>query len=258
MDTFKDIANEWDKIKDTPEEIDSNRVKDNKAAGSVAADDMTGREKHLPTRKQHENLSERLSNMFDKSKRSGSYSKGGGLILPNGRQNFADFHDNYTGTGRMAKKTEVKPLEIAENAPKVDTPQVSAVLYKRCIDCGGPVDKTNFVHDMDFVPPINRFPGEVEMWAAVGLKPGMIVGSLFCLPCVSTFGKEHKRILNDPFKNALQVIGPGGVPVTVASMEAEQLKHKHREKTRLNIIQMLKVERENPDSDAFYGAAKHV
>ena len=255
MPDFNDVALEYERIKDKPEKMDEIRVKENEVGGTPA-DALKKRESCLPTAQQHHNLSQIYAKMFDKSSRAGAKHAGGGLILPNGRKNFADFHDNFTGTGRIPKKREVL-FTANDNAPKVDAPKISVVLYTRCIDCGGLIDKNNAVYDMDFVPPQDRFPGELEKWKAVCLKPGMIVGSFFCLICVAAFKEERMKILNDPFKNALQVCGLDGLPTSVAALEAEILKHKHRQKTRENIIAMIKVERNDPTSDCFYGEARN-
>ena len=254
MPDFNDIASEYERIKNKPEKMDEIRVTENKVGGTPA-DALKKRENLLPTPETHHKLQEKYAQMFDKSSRAGAKHSGGGLILPGGRKNFADFHDNFTGTGRIEKKQEA-PAIPEHNAPKVDTPQISVVLYKRCIDCGDTVNKDEFVYDMDFVPPQDRFQGELEKWKAVGLKPGMIVGSFFCLKCVEAFKKERTQILNDPFKNALQVNGPDGLPTTLAALEAEALKHKHRQRTRENIIAMIKNERNDPTSDCFYGEAR--
>jgi len=254
MTDFNDIVAEYDQIKDNPETIDQIRVKDNQVKG-IAADSAQKRVNCLPTAEEHHKLQQKYAEMFDKSSRAGAKHNGGGLILPGGRKNFADFHDNFTGTGRIAKKQEA-PAIPEGNAPKVDTPQISVVLYKRCIDCGEAVSKSEFVYDMDYVPPRDRFPGELEKWKAVGLKPGMIIGTFFCLNCVAEFKKERMRIVNDPIKSALQVNGPDGLPTTLAALEAETLKHKHRQRTRENIIAMIKVERNDPMSDCFYGEAR--
>lgn len=254
MPDFNDIAVEYDRIKQEDEVLDQNRVKENKVKGK-AADDLAKRQSVLPDERTHAKLEEKLSTMFDKSSRAGAKSNAPGLILPNGRKNFTDFHENYTGTGRIEKKQDNQGFVPQANAPKVDTPQASVVLYEQCVDCFERVEVGSVIPDMDFVPPRNRFVDEIDKWAAVGLKPGMIVCSLFCTTCATKFATEHRRILNDPFKNSMMVMGPDGRPTSLAAVEAEQLKHTHRQKTRENIIYLIKQERRNPLSQCFYGDA---
>ena len=100
MTNFQEIEEQFNQIKDTPEALDDLRTSDAHKTTGTAADDTKLRQEVLPDAETHYRLQEKYGAMFDKSSRAGAKSKLHGLILPGGRKNFSDFHDNFTGTGR--------------------------------------------------------------------------------------------------------------------------------------------------------------
>lgn len=259
MTDFKEITEEWNKIKDTPEVIDENRVTKN-TVGGTAADDTAKRQRFLPSEEEHAKNSDRLATMFDKSSRAGAKSTLNGLILPNGRKNFADFHDNYTGTGRMDKKPD-RQMAIApgggDAGKRVDTKTPSVVLYERCMDCMKPVSKDDCVPNMVFIPTGEKIaPQELAKWKAVGLKPGDIVCYLFCTKCPEATTLEFKKLKNDPITSLILVPGPDSKPMTLADKQSQSYLHQRSRRISDQVIATIKLERNNKDSDCFYGEAR--
>jgi len=255
--TFAEIAEEYERIKEKPDAIDKQRVSENHIGGK-SADDLAKRQQHLPSDEEHAKLADHYSNMFDKTKRSGPRSSLHGLVLPSGRENFKNFHDNYTGTGRIAKKDPVRPTEQRANAPKVDTHQNIAMLYERCVDCRQPVDKEECIPNMSIIPPFEAItPEEKAKWTVLNLKPGFWICYLFCTACFQKAAEEVRATRNDPVLNSVLIPNPaGGPPISLAEQAAVKVAKQRSARISENVHEMLLKERDNPDSKCFYGDAR--
>jgi hypothetical protein len=257
MTDFADIASEYERIKDKPEVMDELRSTEAMKKTGPSADNTKIRQEVLPDDETHYRLQEKYTRMFDKSTRAGAKSKLHGLILPGGRKNFSDFHDNFTGTGRFKPQKAPNKVQLSEKGPKVDTPSVSVALYERCMDCLERVSKDDAVPNIIYLPPGDMMnPIARSKWASVQLKPGMILGYLFCSKCLDTARLDVKRILHDPFKSAIQLPAPGGKTQTLAEVEAHKYTADRGERISDNVFQQIKYHRDLPETDVFYGEAK--
>lgn len=259
MPNFNDIVEQYDKIKDKPEVTDPLRVRPGIKRG-LNADAEAKRQKFLPDAKAHYRLQDRLSRMFDKSSRAGAKTTLGGLVMPNGRKMFADFHDNYTGTGRFQKQVAPDKVLFPDNGPKIDPYPNKVILYERCMDCRERADRNNFIPAMTFVPTGEALnPMARSKWASVDIKPGTVLCYLFCVECPTKLAKEINRIKHDPIKSNLFVSGPGGIldkPISLAEKESQALVKQHGEYISDNVFQQIKYHRDLPETDVFYGNCK--
>lgn len=258
MPDFSDIALEYEKIKETPEVIDTLREKKNTINRGLTADSLNKRQDYLPDPQSHYRLQDKLSRMFDKSSRAGAKSTLGGLVMPNGRKMFAEFHDNYTGTGRIQPTKAPDKVLLPENGPQLDVKKPSVVLYERCVDCCERIDKDNCVPNMLFLPPGDLMsPAERSKWASVDIKPESVICYLFCVKCPTKVALEYKKIAHDPFKTKFIVwIGPDGKPVTAAEKESREFLTANSTRISNHVFEQIKHHRSLPDSDIFYGEAK--
>lgn len=257
MVDFAEIAQAWDDIKDTPDVLGDIRIKPNEVGGK-SADDVDTRKAYLPDEEAHYKLEQTYAEMFDKTRRAGPQSTLGGLVLPGGRKNFNDFHENFTGTGRMEAKKEPEGLELAPNAPKVDTHQNMAMLYERCVDCGELVNPNDCEVNASPIPPFELLnPEDTAKWKSVGLKPGFWLCYLFCRKCPAQAMEEMKKIKNNAIRSSIPSPhpGPDGKPLSLADVDVLNYLHGRARKVSENVHKMLKIERDNPDSKCFYGQA---
>ena len=255
MPDFADLALEYEKIKKTPEVIDSLRVKEN--PNGNPADALQKRQRMLPDAKAHYKLQEKYTTMFDKSSRAGAKSKVGGLILPSGRKIFSEFHDNFTGTGRFKPQKAPDKVQLPEKAIKVDTKGPSVVLYERCMDCLERVDRDHCVPNMTFLPNGENM-NEIarSKWQSVQITPGAVLCYLFCDKCPTEAAKHVKQILHDPFKSQLIIGIVDGKPMTMAEKESKEYMAARGQRIEDNVFQQVKYHRDLPDSDIFYNEAK--
>jgi hypothetical protein len=255
---FSEIEEQFNQIKDKPEVMDELRTTDAMKPTGRAADDTQLRQEVLPDDETHFRLQEKYSKMFDKSSRAGAKSTLNGLILPGGRKNFSDFHDNFTGTGRFTPQKTPSKVEFSDKAPKVDPYPDKVVLYERCPQCKERIDQQNFIPQMTFIPPADLLPPkERQKWESVQVKPCSVLCYLFCVKCPTESAAEVKKIRHDPFKSALIVkMGEDGKPITLADIQSREYMAKVSEEISEMVFAMIKNERNNPDSQAFYGANK--
>lgn len=263
MPDFLDVALEYERIKDDPEKLDQIRSKEHRVKGK-AADALDKRQKALPTPEVHAKLEETYEKMFDTTARAGAQSTLHGLILPNGRKNFSDFHDNYTGTGRMPKK-ETPALLPPDNAPKVDTRKDMAMLFERCPDCCERVDKNNCEPNFTIIPPFEKLPPqEAHRWQSLNLTPGIWVCWLYCRQCPRKAAEGLAKIKNDPALNMIAFANADGTPklhadgspYTLADKQAGDFIRKRADRISDTVHKMFQKERDNPLSQAFYGSAR--
>lgn len=256
MTSFQDILEEYKEIKKSPEILDNLRTTENSANGR-AADNPDERQNYLPDAKTHAKLQANMTTMFDKTSRAGAKSSLHGLILPNGRKMFKEFHDNYTGTGRYKPQVAPDKVILRENAPKVDTRKPSVVLYERCLDCLDRVDRDHAVPNLTFIPPGDKLnPIARAKWESVQIKPGMILAYLFCDKCPAEAAKEVKKILHDPIKSRLQFPTPDGKMMSLAEKEAHAYMSARGQRIEDNVFQQISYHRGIPDTDIFYYDAK--
>jgi hypothetical protein len=254
MPDFADLALEYERIKDTPDAIGNTRTSDlNKNTGTAA--DSTGiRQDILPDEKTHYEKQIELTTMFDKSSRSGAKSKLHGLFLPNGRKMFKEFHDNYTGTGRYKPQVAPDKVQLPLRGRKLDTPQIAVCLYERCMICLSRVNRDECVPNIFFIPPMEAIhPMAFAKWQTVSLKPGMALGYLFCKKCHDEGLITTKAILHDPIKSKIMLPVPGGKMESIAEVEARKYIADRGARISDNVFETIKKERNNPDTDVFYG-----
>lgn len=257
MPDYADLVQEWERIKDEPDVLDDIRVIDNQIT-EKSADALDTRQQYLPSEEDHYKLEQKYADMFDRTRRVGAQSTLNGLVLPGGQKNFADFHDNFTGTGRIPKKKEPDKLELAPNAPKVDTHQNMAMLYERCADCGEFVDPKDCELSAAPIPPFELIsPEDAAKWQAVSLKPGMWLCYLFCRACPAQAMEKMKKLKNDPLFCNLPSphAGPDGKPLSYADIMVLKYLQERAKKVSENVHRMLKQERDNLNSKCFYGEA---
>lgn len=125
---------------------------------------------HLPPDHQKHLILDRFERGFNKSSRSGAFSRPGAgpAIFPNGRKFASDFIDSMTPK-REKPKEDMKPLR--EQTRAVDVPKAAAVIVNRCIDC---MEETG---PGDNVVPAMRFmlSDDEHKHFAMGVKYGDIV-----------------------------------------------------------------------------------
>lgn len=256
MPDFSDIAVEYDKIKDTPDVLGQTRTSDLNKATGVAADDTQIRKEILPDEETHYRLQQKLSTMFDKSSRAGAKSSLNGLVLPNGRKMFSEFHDKFTGTGRFQPQVKPDKVLLPENGRQLDVKQPSVVLYERCMDCLERVSKDEVVPNVIFLPPGNMM-NEIARakWAMVQIRPGSVLCYLFCSKCPEDAKNRVKAILHDPFKSQIMLPAPGGKMQSLAEIESHKYMAERGARISDNVFQQIKYNRDLPKSDVFYGDA---
>jgi hypothetical protein len=258
MPNFSDIVEQYNQIKGTPEITDPLRTNQEYKVIGKSADIEEKRRKYLPNGQIHYRLQQKLSTMFDKSSRAGPQSTLGGLVMPNGRQIFKEFHDNYTGTGRFKPQTAPDKVTFKEDGPKIDPFPHRVILYERCMDCLERVDLNNFVPDMTFVPPGDKLnPITAAKWASVSIKPGTILCYMFCMKCPTEKARKLNAIKHDPIKSQLIAgLDPHGKPWTVADKESQAFLAEHGGRVSDNVFQQIKYHRDLKSNDIFYGNAR--
>lgn len=255
MANFSDIVEEYNKIKDTPEVTDPLRTNQDYKVIGKSADLVEKRQQYLPTKEAHFKLEQKLSKMFDKSSRAGASSTLGGLVMPNGRQIFKEFHDNYTGTGRFQPQKAPDKVEFKDDGPKIDPYPHRVILYERCMDCCERVDLNNFVPDMTFVPSGDKLnPVAAAKWSSVSIKPGTVLCYMFCMKCPTDKAIKLRAIKHDPVKSQLLIgMAPDGKPWTMADKESQAFLAEHAGRISDNVFQQIKHHRDLKSNDIFYG-----
>lgn len=261
MTDFSEIVEQYNQIKDTPEVTDTLRTSDkHKASARVAggaADSLQKRQRYLPDAESHYKLEDKYSKMFDKSSRAGAKSTLNGLVLPSGRKNFSDFHDNFTGTGRFKPQKAPDKVQFQEKAPKIDPYPNKVILYERCPDCCERVDKDNFIPGMTFVPNGETLsPQERQKWASVDIKPETLICYLFCVKCPTEKAKKLNQIKHDPVKSQFTIgVAPDGKPWTLADKESQEFLLEHTTRVSEAILNQVKYHRDLNSAGIFYGNA---
>lgn len=257
MTDFADIVLEYEKIKDTPDVLSDTRVKDNSEKG-ISADSGQAVQSFLPDAETEAKLQDKLSTLFDKTSRSGAQSNLHGLILPGGRKNFADFHDNYTGTGRYTPQKTPDKVDFKTDAPKVDPYPHRVILFQKCGDCCQPIDKENFVPNMLPIPPGQILtPQEREKWASVDIKPETLLCYFFCMECPKQVAENLSRIQKDPIKSQIFVgFSPDGKQITLAEKEAQEYLRDRSARISTNVFNEIKYHRDIKDNDVFFGNSR--
>jgi hypothetical protein len=258
MTDFAEIALEYDKIKNTPEVTDPLRTSQEYKTVGIAADILEKRQKYLPDAKSHYKLQDKLSRMFDKSSRAGAKSTLGGLVMPNGRKIFSEFHDNFTGTGRFQPEKAPDKVTFKDDAPKIDPYPHRVIFYERCMDCLERVNLDDFIPDMTFVPPADKLnPIAEAKWRSVDIKPGTVICYLFCTKCPTEKAKKLRAIKHDPVKSQLLIgIAPDGKPWTMADKESQAFLAEHAGRVSDNVFQQIKYHRDLKSNDIFWGNAR--
>lgn len=258
MPNFDEIKQEWEQIKDTPDAIGNTRTLENPLTNTQTADNLGNLQDALPDEEAHYQKQLHLTKLFDKTSRAGAKSKLNGMILANGRKMFAEFHDNYTGTGRFKPQVAPDKVDFKENAPKVDPYPHRVIMFDRCVDCREVVDLNNFHPDMTFIPPGDMLnPIAKAKWAAVDIKPGTLICYLFCMKCPSDAATAVQAIRHDPIKSKFIIgMGPDGKPMTLAQKEAHEYMSKRSAIISDNIFAEIKRHRDLKSNDIFFGNAK--
>jgi hypothetical protein len=257
MSDFDDIIEQYEQIKDTPDVLSKTTVKDNASKG-VSADNLKSIQNYLPSPKSHIELQTKLTDLFDKTSRSGAQSKAPGMILPGGRKKFAHFHDNFTGTGRFTPQKTPDKVDFGDKAPKVEPYPHRVILFQRCADCNDPIDKENFVPNMlPILPGELLAPEERAKWASVDIKPETLLCYFFCINCPAAVAANLQTIRQDPIKSQMMVgIGPDGKPITVSDKEAQTYLAERSAKISKNVFEQIKYHRDIRDNSVFFGNAR--
>ena len=242
-----DIIEANEELKSIKEEIADTPIVKN-TVGGTSADSIEARQAMLPSEQETFKLASRLQPMFDTTSRAGAGGTRIGVpgIRPHGGKAASRFLDDYTGTGRIApEKKMFQENEPIKQTKKVDTPQVSVALYKQCPDCHKPVSKDDAVPNITYVlPPEHTNP--YTNWEAVRLRPGEIIGYLICGPCVRDAMKEAQR---------LNAVGVSYFQNGQEVKAGQRYLHARGKLISENVYDQIKRERDNPDTDVFYGMA---
>jgi hypothetical protein len=126
---------------ETPSEYKKNEKEyfgnfgDAKRPGLSAAEAALA-DKHLPSKKEEHELLDYYTKGYDKTSRSGAFSKAGAgpAIFPNGLKFASKFIDDQGTPGRYKLKQEQRPVPAKQTRP-VDTPKAEAVVTHLCVDC---------------------------------------------------------------------------------------------------------------------------
>jgi hypothetical protein len=204
----------------------------------------------LPSKEIEAKKADELSRVFNTTTRAGAGGTKAGLVglRPSGGKAASAFLENYTGLGRFKPQAAPysEPLNIKETRND-NVKKPSVVLYKLCMDCMQPVSKDACVPNMTIIPPPQLCaPSETAKWQSVQLKTGDILCYLFCVSCVKDAQAQAKR----PEKQIRVVVQ--GQETTIAALEQK----KRGERISDQVFACVKNERNNPESDVFYGDAK--
>jgi hypothetical protein len=256
-----EIALEVEKQKKDPHFLDQIQAKDNshnKQKGQADADDV---EKFLPSVEQQARHADDVGRMLNTATRAGAGGTKAGLVglRPSGGIAASKFIEDNVGTGRIPK--DPNPAETNTAVPeeskqyRADTKPVSVALYDRCMDCMKPVPKDDVWANLTMVPDFSgvlsspqvpefvkqECKEEAARWAALKLRPGEGIGYLEHASCVTEALNRAKR-----------------KRIVIDSQGTTQGEKEFRERA-LRIGRQVKdyiaKERQNPDTDVFYGEA---
>jgi hypothetical protein len=151
----------------------------------------------LPPQEEKLKLLDRFERGFDKTSRSGAFSKAGAgpAIFPNGRKFAMDFIDEMTP--KRAKPEEAK-RPITEQTRPVDAPKAAAVIDGICIDCMKPIDLqpgAKIVPWMKFctaICPVSGQPDFLKLFS-MGIKFGDPVLGFEHFDCWDKAQKEGRN-----------------------------------------------------------------
>ena len=247
---LKDLLEQIEQEKNKPEVLDKTPVVKN-TVGGEAADSAAARQAFLPSAAEHYQNVESLSKMLDTTSRAGAGGTKAGVvgIRPAGGKAASNFLERFTGTGRIKKEFDPleNPIPIKEG-PKREVQKPSAVLYERCMDCRKRVRKDYAAPNLVMIPPPQHINDIMRAkWAAVGLRPGEIVCYVFCVPCIRNASQEAQT-LN---ATGIQLVQNGCV-ITPAQRYLKE----RGQRISDNVFAALKAERNNPQTDCFYGEAR--
>lgn len=217
----------------------------------MSADDESVRQQFLPSAEQHHQMASDFSEMLDTTKRAGAGGTKSNVvgIRPNGGKRASTFLEQFTGTGRMPKEKKLFEENVKlKEGKRLECPQLACCLYVQCVDCFKRVDRNACVPAIVPIPPGHLInPITREKWEQVGLRPGDVIGYLFCLRCAK-HAAEQVQYLN---RTGLDVVVNGTV------VKAGQRWAKERsERISENVFRMIRNERANPESECFFGEAK--
>jgi hypothetical protein len=247
--TIKEVQDGLEEQKKEKHFLDKSAIVKNTAPGR-SADSAAMLEHFLPSKEEEFKNAEKLTTVFDTSSRAGAGGTKAGVvgIRPNGGKAASEFLEMYTGIGRFKPQAVpfTEKINICDKGND-NARKPSVVFYKSCMDCMKPLNRDDCVPNMNIIPPLQiATQAEIEKWRSVGLKPGMVVCYCFCTPCI----KEAVAIQKDPYKQMPLIVG--GVETTLAKMEMQ----KRASRISDQVIAEIKRERENPETDVFYGDAK--
>jgi hypothetical protein len=247
-----DIIHESEKQKKNPHWLDKLPTKKNKTRG-LSADSKVKIDRFLPDKKAEAKKLNELEKVFNTTTRAGAGGTRLGVpgIRPSGGQAASRFLEEFTGTGRFTPEaqpfTQNTKLEATSHNPHAKKPAV--VLYKLCQDCMQPVTKDDAVPNLTIIPPPELCaPMVTAKWQSVRLKPGDILAYLFCGQCI----RDAQAISQAPEKQ-IRVIH-NGQESTIAKMQLAERANRISDQ----VFASIKRERDNPDSDCFYGDAKYA
>lgn len=272
MTTLKELEEEYREMQAHPDAFDELKSSENTVGGNPTApgygEKIPGNAlAGMPDQYKEQavalaNEVERNAKFFDTASRSGAGGTKAGLVglRPNGSSTA--WLDQYTGTGRMKKEAPMfsENVDIKDDHIDHKARKPSVVLYEHCMDCLERVNRDSCVPVINTpIPsgtPADANSGDalrvsvetIAKWAAVGVKPLDIICYLFCTKCAMTAMNEAKR-LN---ASGLTLI-IGGQSVTAGQRYLQQ------RGTRISdqVFARIKLERQNPDSDCFYGDCKN-
>jgi hypothetical protein len=244
-----DIIAESARLKNEKHFVNKLPIRRNIAPGRSASD-LKSIERILPSKKEEAKKTNELATMLNTATRAGAGGTRVGLpgIRPHGGKAASAFLENFTGVGRFKPQPApfTEPLQIKEKRNE-NARSPAVVLYKLCMDCMQPVSRDDCIPNMTIVPPPEMCaPAVTEKWKSVGLRAHDILCYIFHTSCVQEAQKQSK----EPSKQ-LRVIS-FGQETTLAALEMKQ----RGERIADQVYALIKAERNNPDSDIFYGRAK--
>jgi hypothetical protein len=152
--------------------------------GGKSAEDFARVEAHLPGAKQKHRLLERYTKGFEKTSRSGAFSKAGAsaAIFPNGMKFASEFIDDMTPKGY--KQPEQPKPDISKEAKPTGgfLPKACAVITEICLDCLKEIDKhESWILGVYIVTEEDA----LKLWA-MHVYNGGLVNYAICQKCYKT------------------------------------------------------------------------